>query len=457
MKLPVSAWAFAKLSTKIAQHFYVPPNRSKVEGLCSLVTSVIDFKPRNLSQEPFVAHAVNHCILDPLLDLDELLSIQARIGLNASRDRGAGQTGTSRKTPSGQPLRPDGMLFGPDGRTLLIKWEEKDGIIGMSVAAKELGSKTAVWTRLYYGSLEYLLCFAAGGSSLQFHVVERGRPGAAVPVGSLYNLTKASDRALLAVTVFNLHALLAAVARSLPASVLPVGEEQVVENEAANYKRTLLFRSDSLTALKTIRPWQKYADYWGVVIKELQAVYKKTAKATGIVHATIVNGPKVTGSTYSVELQPLGLQSADCRPNDETEAKHAAHGLLHGLSALHSAGFVHRDLRWENVAADFTKTRYFLLDLELCGRLGAKPKFHLSTWGADTLVEGMYTAASDLTQLGKLLQSHTIRSTKGQHFLQKLQVPASALKASAAGLLRHSWIGCSGASCVAAGALPDER
>ena len=238
-RLPVSAQAFAKLSATAAQHFYVPSNRPEVERLCSLATSVIDFEPRDISQEPFVADAVNHCVLDPLYGLDKLLGMQARIGLKASRDRGAGQTGTSRETPSGQPLRPDGMLFGPDGRRLLIKWEEKDGTVGISVAASELGSKTAVWTRLYYGSLEYLLCFAAGGSSLQFHVVERGSPGEAVAVGSLYDLTDASDRAMLVVTVFNLHALLAAVARKLPASVLPVGEEQVAENTVANYKRKL--------------------------------------------------------------------------------------------------------------------------------------------------------------------------------------------------------------------------
>ena len=235
-----------------------------------------------------------------------------------------------------------------------------------------------------------------------------------------------------------------------------------------------------------------------MAIKDLQAVYKKTAEASGIIHTANVKRPKVAGSTYSVELQPLGLQRADCLPKDETEAKYAAHGLLHGLLALHSvsckchamhrvlftwsallvltsarmqflfyrtinitmcfvqAGFVHRDLRWDNVAADVTKTRYFLLDLELCGRKGATPKFHLGTWGADTLVEGTYTAASDLTQLGKLLQSVPITSTDGQHFLQKLQVPASALQASAADLLRHSWIGCSGASCGAAGAMPGE-
>ena len=239
IKMPVSAQAFAKLSSDAAQHFYVPSNRSKVEDLCNLVTSVINFQPRDLSQEPFVADAVNHCILDPLFELDRLLGLQARIGLKASRNRGAAQTGTSRETPSGQPLRPDGMLFGPDGRRLLLKWEEKDGKVGIYVAKVELGSKTAVWSRLYYGSLEYLLCFAAGGPSLQFYVVQRGSPGQAIAVGSLYDLTDASDRALLAVTVFNLHPLLGAIARSLPASVLPVGQEHVVENAAGNYTRTL--------------------------------------------------------------------------------------------------------------------------------------------------------------------------------------------------------------------------
>ena len=121
------------------------------------------------------------------------------------------------------------------------------------------------------------------------------------------------------------------------------------------------------------------------------------------------------------------------------------------------AGFAHRDLRWDNVASDFSKTRYFLLDLELCGRLDVKPKFRLSTWGQDTLVGGTYTAASDLVEFGKLLQRLAITSTDGQDFLKKLQSPASTLQSSAGELLRHSWIGCSGPSCAAAGALPLER
>ena len=64
-------------------------------------------------------------------------------------------------------------------------------------------------------------------------------------------------------------------------------------------------------------------------------MYKKTAMAPGIVHAAHANEPKVTGSTYTVQLQPLGLQRADCRPSNEAEAKYVAHGILHGLLALH--------------------------------------------------------------------------------------------------------------------------
>jgi hypothetical protein len=52
------------------------------------------------------------------------------------------------------------------------------------------------------------------------------------------------------------------------------------------------------------------------------------------------------GNVYEVTLAPLGVQRM---PADEEELKAAVKAVLTALRGLHSNGFVHRDIRWENV------------------------------------------------------------------------------------------------------------
>ncbi|KAL0054382.1 hypothetical protein WJX82_008061 [Trebouxia sp. C0006] len=91
---------------------------------------------------------------------------------------------------------------------------------------------------------------------------------------------------------------------------------------------------------------------------------------------------------FRSDLCPMGLRGADAMPKDEAQLARAAHGCLHGLEALHKADFVHRDLRWANVACTLDRA-YFLLDLETCHWADKIPKFHMRIWeGLDCRVAG---------------------------------------------------------------------
>lgn len=76
-------------------------------------------------------------------------------------------------------------------------------------------------------------------------------------------------------------------------------------------------------------------------------VYSDTKDKPHIVHA--VRSPKLKESKYTVELQPLGYRS---RPANEVELRNAMRAVLGALAALHGGGFVHRDVRWDNVLRD---------------------------------------------------------------------------------------------------------
>ena len=119
---------------------------------------------------------------------------------------------------------------------------------------------------------------------------------------------------------------------------------------------------------------------------------------------------------------------------------------------------MYRDLRWENGACDLTKTRYFLLDLELCAKINEKPRFNLQSWDSETLVDGLYTVASDLHSLGRMLceLAAIIVSEEGRSFLAELRRPAREQQKSAEQLMSHAWIRCQGVHCRAAGAHPND-
>lgn len=89
-----------------------------------------------------------------------------------------------------------------------------------------------------------------------------------------------------------------------------------------------------MTVHKTIEKWSLFSNAWSVDPAELESVYFLTAGCAGLVHATQPPGVSEE-DTYSVYLQPIGLQRSDAKPRNEEEAVSAAHGLLHGLAALH--------------------------------------------------------------------------------------------------------------------------
>lgn len=110
---------------------------------------------------------------------------------------------------------------------------------------------------------------------------------------------------------------------------------------------------------------------------------------------------------------------------------------------------MHRDVRIENTACTHTNPRrWFLLDLECCARPGmaAPPLLTASFHGV--LVDGCFTAASDIALLGQLLGVHSacVSSRAGQQFLAAVCVPAEQQLRSARQLLALPWLARGGRS-----------
>ena len=104
------------------------------------------------------------------------------------------------------------------------------------------------------------------------------------------------------------------------------------------------------------------------------------------------------------------------------------------------AGYVHKDLRWENTACTL-EHRHFLLDLEQSGQPGVHG-FRLRTWSNGMLPAGAYTMASDLIAVGDMLvRNGHVKRALGTACLQQLKHASDEPAPTAADLLHHEWIG----------------
>lgn len=132
------------------------------------------------------------------------------------------------------------------------------------------------------------------------------------------------------------------------------------------------------------------------------------------------------------------------------DARAVATCVLQATQVLHSQGLVHSDIRMENVLW-VDDQHAMLIDLENCRHAAAEvPKgLKLTDWDDGTLEQRsskhFYTAASDLYQLGRLLQklpAAFVASDSARAFIQMLRskraLDGGALTAEAA--LQHQWM-----------------
>ena len=116
----------------------------------------------------------------------------------------------------------------------------------------------------------------------------------------------------------------------------------------------------------------------------------------------------------------------------------------------------------ENTACSVSNPRrWFLIDLECCAREGTPaPPLLQTSHSTGVLVQGCFTAASDIALLGSLLRSRRladcVTSETGRAFLAAICVPAHQQVQSSQQLLDNTWLCCGGHSCRDAGAQPGE-
>ncbi|KAG2454326.1 hypothetical protein HYH02_001352 [Chlamydomonas schloesseri] len=394
---------------------------------------MVDFEPV-VGSEMYTGH-VTRAVLEDTLRLVMRYLPGPRILMDRNR------VGTSGATTGN--LRPDFLAW--VNSVLLLKGEEKAAASELQHAVQELTTKVSdAWAAglLPHTPLPSMLAYAAAGAVLQFFCIEHVGSGGvqATPISGIMDLTTAPGRLQALTASFNIWRLLAGYTSQGPTA--PIGMGQVVSSPDGLRTYCLLpgfFR-------KSIRQFSLHARYTS--FKLLQELYGKMSEQKhrlSIIQACDVNGvagPRLQqhDDTYVVHLAPVG-QPCMGPPATESDLACAVLGVLSGLAALHSEGYVHRDVRWPNVIFLPAERRWLLIDLEHAGQEGcdcSKDPFPLPFWSEHTLDDGKYTAQSDLRMVAEQLMSHLSfpLEVSGQELRRRLLGD----RFSAAQALRHRWL-----------------
>ena len=140
-----------------------------------------------------------------------------------------------------------------------------------------------------------------------------------------------------------------------------------------------------------------------------------------------------TSSFVELELEPVG---ACFTIHNDSELQSLVASLLSTLRRLHEAGYVHRDIRMDNIVKYFQQ--WLLIDWELAGQVD-QPVWWDGKYLPDPVRLGQhrYSVKTDLWQVGKLIMTQQqVASPAALLFAQQL---VNGIFQSAAEAQGHMW------------------
>ncbi|CAI2200910.1 4931_t:CDS:1, partial [Funneliformis geosporum] len=223
------------------------------------------------------------------------------------------------------------------------------------------------------------------------------------------------------VNIFNIHRIIRSMEPLLPDVAVPVWKL---------FKRTYgdIFISDSEIE-KRIFLFSTYS-YSDITV--LTNIYKNTKNVQNLVHA--VKDPMVTNEDiYKVTLAPVGVKR---KPRTELEVKVAIRCILDALVALHELGYVHRDIRWDNIL-QLNDYSWILIDLECAGVDGESVHFDLKGWAPEAIETKVYTTKADVYMVGRLLRRVFITFSEEARAFERA---TTEFRLTAQEARQHSWL-----------------
>ncbi|CAG8522299.1 29647_t:CDS:2 [Gigaspora margarita] len=326
--------------------------------------------------------------------------------------------------------RPDFLCW--VNNLLILKGEEEASANNLYMARNELVEKFSVLNPVFFDKFQYMICYAAAGSSIGFYAID-GSEGAVQRLIALTNSLDANnhiDRITILRTVINIARIVLTISDDISSTIVPLGKRQKRGHSF------ITFYADSVEK-RVLKADLPYSEDLNSRIQFLESMYQYAKGYPGLVQ--IEKGPVVTKKFYKIVMKTRGIP---CLLITEDELREMAKCVLTGLARLHGGNFVHRDIKLPNILYipdSCENFKYFLIYFVHGGFNKQKPGELLTGWDENTLTNaGCYTSTSDMYQFGKLLERYNnlMTTDDGKDFTNRLKSKCM----TAAMALKHKWI-----------------
>ncbi|KAG9298181.1 hypothetical protein G9A89_005449, partial [Geosiphon pyriformis] len=295
-------------------------------------------------------------------------------------------------------------LLGYFKNVVVIKNEEKAARINLEPAKEELISKFSKLNPLYFGNIQFLICFAVANNIMCFYAIDSSSK-MLVPLSTdfyLYDLKAQYTSVKICINI--VHILKTMITKNaFSAKVIPLSKSLDFGHS------TITFFEDHVEKV--------------VLESELYGLEKDCKRVDTLkdMYELAKGSDRKGPGRYTVKLKTCGLERL---PENEEKTQVMMCSLLTGLKTLHEKDFVHHNIHSSNIIYDSNNSQdyeYVLVDFEHGGKINEKFDSLLTDWDDGTCDENnTYTTLSDMYQLGKLLEwLNMVSSDDGKDFISK--------------------------------------
>ncbi|KAH9122130.1 hypothetical protein AeMF1_006457 [Aphanomyces euteiches] len=353
------------------------PNAQHVE--CALMTSLFNAitVKSNIGQTQSALENSWQSYYDSYLDVTQSICLAFDILTEKQRNEADTSGSTAGK------LRPDCLIRTTKG-LVLLRGEERNSMIDISIPLRELTKKMTKWNPMFYGELPYTLGYATSGDLMSIVAINCYDVHTII---SNQSLLKAQERVNLLKIFYHLAFFFELMevkskrttAIRLMPFVLYTTPKRTLQLVDSGIRRTYVADVDRMTKI--------YA-----------ALMKINSEFQGRTHLQIVSDMNPTQTELKVLLTPLGFERQSLTIE---ELRDWVFGMLTALNLWHGAEYCHGDIRWRNIVfvpTDAATGYWMLIDMDE----SYAPNTHKIDWIHEPNGKTL-TYQHDLRQLGKLL------------------------------------------------------
>jgi hypothetical protein len=268
---------------------------------------------------------------------------------------------------------------------LVLKGEEKGPKKDFHVAKHELLSKMKKCNINLFGAIPFVFSYAAANCKLQYFAFDRSMNMR--EISQVFDLNYVADRLTAVLVSLNILKILCDYPDLLPDFSTPMYQE-INRNNG-----TVTIYEDHVVKQMVSSPFDP---------QSVDEIYNSIS--AGCIRCS-VKRMRRSDCGLKFKMAPVGFLK---KPSDRRGWINALKCVAMALSDMHSLGFVHRDIRWENIVC-ISPNSYILIDFENSGRTGSPLPVELlesrvidPKIGLDALE---YSTDSDMFQFGKLIEN----------------------------------------------------